>query len=98
MQGVKWGGLLPISRFGSQHYSGVATGRALCARRARMRARQRQHARATWCWTHDRRALSRQEMVDFMSRHGPLCRDMSLWLQWAVMSRQESLCRDRIPR
>ena len=25
--------------------------------------------------------LSQQKMVDFMSRHGPLCRDMGLWLQ-----------------
>ena len=30
--------------------------------------------------------LLRQEMMDFMLRHGPLCCDMSLRLQWAVVS------------
>ena len=31
VQGINWGGLLPISSLGSRHCNGVVTGRALCA-------------------------------------------------------------------
>ena len=34
VQGIKWGGLLPISSFGSQHCSGVVTGRACHAQQS----------------------------------------------------------------
>ena len=36
----------------------------------------------------DRGFLSRQERVDYMSQHGPLCRDMGSGLLEAARSRQ----------
>ena len=39
VQVIKWGGLLPISSFGSRHYSGVATGKTWCVQQKNARAR-----------------------------------------------------------
>ena len=53
-------------------------------------------AHVTWRWAHDRKGsvtteefLSRQELLDFMSRSQPLCCDMVLRLQWATGSWQK---------
>ena len=48
VQGVKWGGLLPISSFVSRHCSGVSTGGARRAPWACLRIRPRTCTRARW--------------------------------------------------
>ena len=36
--------------------------------------------------------------MDFISRPGPLRRDMGLRWQWVAVLQQGSLCRDKVPR
>ena len=82
MQGIKWGGLLPISNFGSQHYCGVATVRATACK-ASVPARMTEGQRVS-----ERPCLGRPVATGFLGCSVVTKDSLSLqrWL---------TLCRDR---
>ena len=82
-------GYCPFPTLGLDTAGGVATGRAE-RRAAHMHARQRQRVR-------DMALGARQELIDFMSRPHPLCRDMVLRLQWAAGSWQKCCVTTEFP-
>ena len=62
VHGTKWGGLFPISSFGSRHYrwchdrKGMACAIGTPVRTIGcMRSRQRMCTRATLCWAHNKK-------------------------------------------
>ena len=101
VQGIKWGGLLPISIFVSRHCSSVATRRVRCARQARLCARPRtcERVRADvpreacrdippWVLYRDREFSVAIELAHPVSRQGFLVLRQGVGLLGLLVSRQ----------